>query len=186
MSYSNLEILSGILVAACLLLLYCNYSKPCPENMHGERYIPGLNMRQGMYSDLPKAGTFQSRDGYTVGRVNNPALSYTTRTSYFQENMNSGLNDKVVRPAVADLQRPKCNETGMLWVPDAAIPLNVYVGGELNSQKFSEEDEKFILKNIFNRKVNQNSVQGPGSVCGTALKYVDFGGNMQPTRNITM
>lgn len=191
MSYSNLEILSGVLVAACLLLLYCNYSKSSSENMRHGRMLPGLYMRQGMegmYGDLPKAGTFKARDGYVVGHPMDKSLSYTTRSSHFQENMNSGLNDRSTRPTPAAVATPapNGNENNILWMPNAEIPLNVYVGGSLNSHQFSEEDENYIMKNVFDRKVNQNSVQGPGSVCGTSLKYIDYGGNMQPTRQITM
>lgn len=191
MSYSNLEILSGILVAACLLLLYCNYSKSNSENMLHGRILPGLHMRQGMegmYGDLPRAGTFKARDGYVVGHPHDASLSYTTRSSHFQENMNSGLNDRSIPPTPASAATPEPNGSGnnILWMPDAEIPLNVYVGGGLNSQQFSEEDEKYIMNNVFNRKINQNSVQGPSSVGGVSLKYIDYGGNMQPTRQITM
>lgn len=162
---------------------------------HG-RMLPGLYLKQGMeglesmggYGDLPRSGTFSSRDGYVVGHPKDQSLSYTTRSSYFQENMNDSLNDGNTRPtpAASATQAPSGDENNILWVPDAQIPLNVYTGDQMNAYQFSEEDEKYIMRNIFERKVNQNSVQGPRSMCGASLKYIDYGSNMQPTRQITM
>ncbi len=189
MSYSNTEILAGVLVAACLLLLYCNYNKSNSDGLHGKKNLPGLHLRDG-YSNLPKAGSFKAIEGYTVGRPNDDALSYTTRSSYFRENLaDQGLNDKATRgtPASANVEPPQGNENRMLWMPDAEIPLNVYTrDGHISSHEFSPTDETFMYKNVFERNSNRVMSEGAGSLCGSAMRYVDYGGNMQPTRSITM
>ncbi len=177
MSYSNIEILAGVLVAACILLLYCNYTKSKSEGMRHGGHLPGLYMKdaaEGMYSDLPRSGSF--------------GLSYTTKSGHFEEDMTTGLNEQVSQPTPASnsVQAPCGNENELLWTPDASIALDVYNSCGLNSHQFSAIDEAHMIDTIFHRKTNQNSVHGPASLCGTSMKYIDFGGNMQPTRAVTM
>ncbi len=196
MSYSNLEILSGILIVACILLAYCSRSKANSSDADGMKHgkvIPGLHMRDG-YSALPKAGSFNARDGYTVGQLNDPSLSYTARSSYFNENFkggkedeDAGLNGRETRPtpASANVEQPKGNENKMLWMPDAEIALNVYTrDGQINSHQFDPNDESHMWKHVFREK--GADCTGVGSLCGSVMKHVDYGGDSQRTAYVTM
>ncbi len=194
MSYSNLEILSGVLIVACILLFYCSYNKPAVDGMKHGKVLPGLHMRDG-YSALPKAGSFEARDGYTVGHLNDPSLSYTTRSSYFVENFkdkkdeDEGLNGRETRPtpASANVAPPKGNESNILWMPDAEVALDVYTrDGHLNSHHFDPNEEIHMWNTIFERNKDRVQKVGAGSLSGSAMQYIDYGGNMQPTRLITM
>lgn len=173
MSYTNSEILCGVLVVVCILLLYCNY-KSNVDGMSKNKFLKGLHMR----------------DGYAAGYPGDKALSYTGRSSHFQENLeNKGLNDKQTQPtpAASVVAAPNANLNTM-WIPDAEIPLNSYLQdgeGNLNSHPFSPNDEIYLYKNVFDRNINRVKSEGAGSLCGSTMRYVDYGANMQPTRNLT-
>lgn len=187
-----MEILAGVLVVACVLLLYCNYNKSNADGMRRGKNLQGLHFVEG-YSDRPRAGTFAARDGYVVGHPKDPALSYTTRSSHFVENMkdqaeDQGLNDRNTRPtpAAVNVEQPTGNENRMMWMPDAEIPLDVYTrDGNVGSHTFTPEDEAFMFKNVFERNNNRVKADGAGSLCGNAMRFIDYGSHLQPTRSIT-
>ena len=164
MSYTNVEILSGVLVVACLMLFWCQRSKG----------VDGF--KPNGYSNLPMAGHF-SRDGYVVGSPNDPSLSYTARSSYFSENAeNRGLNDMTTTPTPAseDQITPDGDNTG-LWLAEAKV----------NDHKFSTDEERDMYNNVFARQ-NNRVTQAGETVSGSQLHYIDYGANMVATRQITM
>lgn len=81
MPYSNIEILSGALVVACLLLLYC-WSKK--QSVEGARNQPGLKLayHEG-YVPKPNYNQFKKREGYMPTSSVAGHLTESTSMSHF-------------------------------------------------------------------------------------------------------
>lgn len=182
MPYSNLEILTGVLVVACLLLAYCSYNKRSAPTAEGLRHgadIPGLHMRNG-FSSMPKAWALNS-EGLRS--------SYSTRTHKSTEGLdNQGLNDQSIRqtPASAAVDTPRGTENRILWDTDAEIPLDVYTrDGVLNSHEFDPDSAANMYKEVFERNSSRAKVAGSGSVTGCQMRGIDIGDNMSASRALT-
>jgi len=166
MTYSNVEILSGVLVVACLLLLWRNRAKVVSLVKGGSEQA-GLVIRDG-YTALPSAGKFH-HDGFS---------SYATHSGYFTENLeDKGLNDLHTTPAPpsTDMSTPDVDVNAGLWLPEAGI----------NSHEFSADEEAEMYNNVFERHSNRVKQAGE-SLSGALLHYVDYGANMLATRPVTM
>ena len=174
MSYSNVEILSGVLVVACLMLFWCQRSKNVDGMKHGQ-VTSGLQFRDG-YSGRPLAGRF-TKEGYVVGHPGDRSLSYTARSSYMADNMeDKGLNDltTTATPASDDVSAPSGESSG-LWLAEA----------DVNNYKLSTDDEQDMYNNIFSRQISKVTAAGE-TVSGSQLHYIDYGANMVATRQVTM
>ena len=173
MSYTNVEILSGVLVVACLLLFWCQRSKNV-DGLSGA-LIPGVRIRDG-YTDLPLAGRF-SRDGYVTGSPSDNSSSYTARSSYFTENMeDQGLNDLTTTPTPAsnDQTTPEGDNTG-LWLSESRV----------NNHRFTTDEDADIYRTVFERHNNRVKQSGH-TMSGASLGLIDYGANMVQTRQVTM
>jgi len=184
MSYSNLDILSVVLVGLLALLLYCE-NKKANEGLGPD----GLKFRSG-YSALPKHGRFSKKEGYVVGAPSDLSRSYTRRKSRFDgfDDQPAGLNGlendgtNVKNPAAL----PNDNVGDILWMPDAEIPRNVYNRDDvLNDVPLTESEDENIMDTVFARNRNKAQIVGSGSLGGAVMQYTDYGANMQPTRLIT-
>jgi hypothetical protein len=182
MSYSQTEILVGVLVLSCLLLLYCNKSKQ-PDGMKN-RYIPGLHMGRDGYSNMPKAGSFE---GYVVGHPGDESLSYTVRSGMSSEPC-KGLNElqSVQTPAGNNVTPPTGNENAMLWRSNADVRHDIYNCDGLNDHAFGDEEARQMYNNVFAREVNRTKNKACGSLSGDILSLTDYGESMPYSREITM
>jgi hypothetical protein len=131
MSYTNAEILSGILVAACLLLLYCWSRK---SNTSGLSNFPGLKFKRSKTSGLEYGRKSHSENVpgvHFAKRSNSNSAGYTKRSGMedVDDGPVAGLNDMVDSTSDANftsIQRPESlpDTTKMLRYPDADIQIN--------------------------------------------------------------
>jgi hypothetical protein len=173
MSYTNVEILSGVLVVACLMLLWCQRSSNV-DGLHGKPQS-GLVIRDG-YVSMPLAGHFNKTEGYVTGRPGDRSLSYTARASHFENTEDSGLNDlhTVPTPPSTDHKTPTDSDP-LRWAPDVGI----------NEVDFSDDTLPDLYHNVFKRQINQVKTTGD-TLSGASLRYIDYGANMVQTRQVTM
>ncbi len=167
MSYTTVEILSGVLVVACLMLLWCQRSNN----------VDGLAQKRNGYSSMQPYGSF-AREGYVVGHPGDNSLSYTARSSHFTDNMeNKGLNELTTTPTPPsnDKTTPPMNVNRKMWLSEANI----------NNHQFTADEEIEMHRNIFARQVNSVK-EASETLSGATLQLVDYGANMIPTRQVTM
>lgn len=172
MAYNNVEILTAVLVTACLLLLYCKVSVKTSEKMHGSPQVPGIHFAEG-YTARPKHGSYSVKDGLEVSR------SDVVPTMH-------GLETRQT-PASALASTSTSISPEMNWVPDASIPLNCF-NAELNSVEFSPDDMRVMEREVLERQSNRSGVNSsaPRSLCGAIMSYTEPGvSNTHVSRELT-
>ncbi len=182
MSYSDAEILIGILIVACLLLMYSR-SQDKPNDTDGMKDTTGtvaLRFRDRYAVGHPATGTFKS--GFTAGYSYSPDLAEAgfNRGAAFDDNVPiDGLHEQETRqtPASYNCSTPESSEVDTKWKPDMTVVPNIY-----NADKFmytglaaSDNDMAFMDMYISNKTAPATPGPKNPSVGGVSLSLMDFG-----------
>jgi len=181
MPYSDSEILAGVLVVSCLVLLYCWFNKSCKqESLVGAiNYIPGLKMRNGF---APESGPYSSGPEMVYSPLSRHSLPNAKTKLYGKR---SGLVGDDAQ--VASMHELTTNQTpdpsnqkdvpkdmvDMRWAPDYTIAVDarsatmedLLMGRTLN--KFETADPS-IYRMCKTDKTNN-------SLSGDVLNLTDYG-----------
>jgi hypothetical protein len=183
MSYTNTEILIGVLVVACLLLFYCKSTKKSgmtPQGLHFKE----------RYTALPKAGTF---DSFTTGYTYNPDLAegnFNRGASIDDSVPIDGLHETITRqtPAGRNHKTPKRTEVDTKWKPDMTVVPSVYNADRYMYTGLAASDNDMAFMDMYVRTRTAPALPGPKnpSVGGVSMELMDFNckDNMYPNRMI--
>jgi hypothetical protein len=160
MSYSNTEVLTGILVAACLLLLVCRIRVEKSDGMRSGADVPGLKFRDG-YTHAPKHGSYAIRNGME------PSQEPAVKSMH-------GLETRQT-PASAIAKTADFAHTDLGWVPDASIQLDCYTDVGLNDTQFTPNDQAIMEREVLGRQRSHASVNSsaPRSLCGSIMSLTE-------------
>ena len=193
MSYSDTELLIGVLIVACLLLLYCK-SNNSESDVEGYKNNKVFNGTSGLvplsfgrtakhlerYTVMPPAGTFKS--GFTAGYAYAPELAEGNfnRGVEFNDSLPiAGLHEKETRqtPASYNCSTPEKTEVDIKWMPDMSIVPNVYGADRNMFTGLAASDNDMAFMDMYIRNKTAPAVAGPKnpSVGGVSLALSDFG-----------
>lgn len=179
MTEGNTEILVGVLIVACVLLMYCRSKKSTDGMKSLKAKIPGL----------------QFRDGYQSYSTNiKPDYAYMPSKLEGMDEGTSGLNEQESFPTSASLSvtPPSGNENRLNWIPDVSISQNSYdpianvmVDADGMPVEFTRDnmvhdttlnsDNDKIWNTIYNRGKSRPLQPTPGnpSVGGASMHLID-------------
>lgn len=186
MPYTDTEILAGVLVAACLLLLYCSYQKGSRDGMRAKPLTvadrsPGLRLRNGFYSDMPAVGKFGPRRS---GYVGSPVRVLTMHSKYAEglaagKDLNSVEAVPVNPNKMVDPDSDRQSELNQIgWQVDALA----------NADDQAKQDHEIIDSSLC-RQSNAVKSVGAGSLTGAVLMMTDYkpnSGHMSSGNSITV
>ena len=194
MSYSDTEILIGVLIVACLLLLYCRSQNKTANADGMERGMIPLHFKnkEGYAVGKPAVGTFKS--GFTAGYAYSPDLAEGSfnRGVAFDDNVPiDGLHEQETRqtPASYNCSTPESSEVDTKWKPDMSVVPNVYSADKYMYTGLAASDNDMAFMDMYVRNKTAPALPGPKnpSVGGVSLTLMDFGGdndNMHSNRYI--
>lgn len=170
MSDNTTEVLVAVLVAACLLLLYCQSSKK-QEYMRNGKKLPGLRFSEGFYADMQKHGRFYSEGMQDVSQATTGLNGLETR----------------VTPASSSVKSPDSLVTNMLWSSDAEVQHDIYSNSAKLENSFSsgEKDSALLYGQIMQRNLNRNTNPAIDSHSLNVFHLTDYGQPMPLSRPLT-
>lgn len=208
MDYTNEQILSGLLILLCIILLYCWFTKKSKNsNYEGlNRPIPGLHFKDGM-SKRPIPGLHYKQGFYVQEKRDLGILPDGTEGMYVTGGKtfgHSGYSDVegLESAPVTSLSQleaspsPAADTTGLQvvgttnigWQCDGSIPDYYTRDGctEPISGETYSDDEVAIINNTMSRTTGSVKAVGSGSLTGSILGLTDWSPAVIPTRDVTM
>lgn len=182
MSYSDTEILIGVLIVACLLLIYCkNQNKSAASEGMEKGMMPLVFHKRDKYAvGTPAVGTFKS--GFTTGYTYSPELAegnFNRGVAFDDSVPIDGLHEQETRqtPASYNCSTPETSEVDSKWKPDMTVVPNVYSADKYMYTGLAASDNDMAFMDMYVRTKTAPALPGPKnpSVGGVSLSLMDFG-----------